>query len=124
MNEILCPSARCKPGALLLGIVGADGVVALTGEELVVDDEFVRTAHAGRAPEKRFRFADACARSGCLHWTKGVCGLIDEVLERTPVADDAPALAACVIRSRCRWYAQRGAAACAACVFVITDLMM
>jgi hypothetical protein len=120
----LCPSARCKRGALLLGVVGADGAVGVTGEDFVVDDDFVRIAGAGRTPEKRFRFADACARSGCSHWTEGACGLIDVVLNRTPIKAPSPALKPCAIRTRCRWYFQRGADACAACAFVITDLML
>lgn len=123
-SDALCPSARCKPGALLLGVVGVDGNVAVTGEEFVVDDDFVRVARAGRTPEKRFRFADTCVRSGCLHWKQGACGLIDVVLSRAPAENPPSELRPCVIRSRCRWYLQRGATACGGCPTVITDLMM
>jgi hypothetical protein len=43
-TERLCPSARCKEGAILLGIVGKDGVVGYVRPQETVDAEFVRRA--------------------------------------------------------------------------------
>ena len=121
----LCPSARCAPGATLLGIVGPRGVVGYVRPQIEVDDTFVKRAAAGRTPEKRFRFASSCVQEACVQWTGSRCGVIDEVLElqeqgHVPVADELPA---CTIRRDCRWYAQAGKRACLACPFVVTDTL-
>ena len=124
-RELSCPSARCEPGATLLGVVQADGTVGYITPGLTIDDDFVATARQGRAPEKRFRFAGACVESGCKQWTGTRCGVIDRVLEADlepaePVAGRS-SLPHCSIRSACRWFAQSGADACRVCPLVITD---
>jgi hypothetical protein len=124
-DEKLCPSARCAPGATLLGIVGPRGVVGYVRPQIEIDDRFVETAAQGRTPEKRFRFASTCVEGGCVQWTGSRCGVIDEVLELQeqgdlPVAAELPA---CTIRRDCRWYAQAGRRACSACPFVVTDTL-
>jgi hypothetical protein len=118
--RMLCPSARCTSGAILLGIVMPDGRVAFPQERLVIDETFVETAHQGRPPEQRFRFSSPCVESGCCQWTGSRCGIIDEVLEvHAPTHDKA--LPACSIRSTCRWFAQAGPAACRVCPDIVTD---
>lgn len=122
----LCPSARCEPGAILLGIVGADGLVGYITPQVTVDDHFVGEAHKGRVPEKRFRFSQPCATTACTNWTGTRCGVIDavmdEVSERNLPKPDGRFLPKCSIRSRCRWFAQIGTEACSVCPMVITDL--
>lgn len=121
----LCPSARCTPGATLLGVVAADGVVEYVGPGVTVDETFVTRAREGRAPEKRFRFADACVRDRCLQWTGTRCGIIDGVLASPAgkaAGDTVEALPRCGIRGSCRWFAQEGPRACRVCPLVITDL--
>jgi hypothetical protein len=121
--ERLCPSGRCVDGAILLGVVDADGVVGYITPQLVVDQDFVERAHAGRAPQQRFRFSEPCQQSACLQWAGGRCTLIDRALavERSPGVDEAQAsLPKCSIRARCRWFAQRGREACKICPLVIT----
>lgn len=124
-NRPLCPSAACVEGATLLGIVQADGRVRFIPQPLTVGDDFVAKARQGRAPEKRFRFAAPCATKACRQWTGTRCGVIDRVLDRLadPPASEDPArdLPACAIRTSCRWYDQRGAAACAVCPEIVTD---
>jgi hypothetical protein len=45
------------------------------------------------------------------------------VLDTAEVADSPPAvLPACAIRRTCRWYAQRGAAACTVCPLIVADI--
>jgi len=102
-------------------VVLSDGQVALAAEEARVDEEFVQLARAGRAPEKRFRFASRCMQGGCRQWTGSRCGVIDRVLDDVPTHDAVAALPACAIRDRCRWFDQAGADACAVCTLVITD---
>ena len=120
----LCPSARCEPGATLLGIVGADGRVGYLTPPLAIDATFAARAREGdAAPETRFRFAQPCVAGGCHHWTGQACGLIGRVRQvlaeaETPVAAAPPR---CGIRHACRWFAQDGLAACAVCPLVITE---
>ena len=122
-RQLTCPSARCEPGATLLGVVEADGTVGYITPRLTVDEAFVEQASRGRAPEKRFRFAGACVESGCAQWTGSRCGVIDRVLEGGLLDDGAKARALphCSIRSSCRWFEQSGAEACGVCPLVITD---
>ncbi len=124
--EYLCPSARCEEGAILLGIVGEDGIVGYVTPRLIVNSEFVHQAHEGRAPEKRFRFSQPCIKSGCQQWTGSRCGLIDRVLNAIQEADtpnwSARTMPKCSIRPGCRWFAQAGPKACTGCPFVITNV--
>ena len=130
-DTILCPSSRCEPGALLLGLVLPDGRVAYASDRIAVDDEFVDIARQGRSPEQRFRFASPCVQSACRQWTGNRCGVIDEVLDQVnrkamspeddaadPVQMDLPP---CSIRDDCRWWNQHGRSACEVCPLVITD---
>jgi hypothetical protein len=120
-GTIRCPSAKCEEGAELLGVVGSDGRTAYLPAGLVVDEAFVQVAAEGRTPEKRFRFANTCAESGCRQWTGERCGVIDRVLALVP---DPPAepLPKCFVRRQCRWFAQSGRAACAVCSYVVTSV--
>ena len=118
----LCPSARGEPGAILLGVIQADGSVAMLAQKQRVDEFFVKLAHEGRTPEKRFRFADSCLKSGCQQWTGNRCGVIDRVLADNPDYVGAAELPACSIRSDCRWHQQIGAQACGVCPLIVTDL--
>jgi hypothetical protein len=119
-ERVMCPSAPCEPGAVLLGIVVAEGQVAYARDRIVVDEEFVQIARAGRSPEKRFRFSAPCVRGACRQWTGSRCGVIDAVIEVIEPRVTAP-LPPCSIRSQCRWFAQSGSSACAVCPAVMTD---
>jgi hypothetical protein len=119
-DGLLCPSARCEPDALLIGIVGPTGRVGHLTPALAVDEDFVVQAHKGRAPEKRFRFAQPCTEDGCQHWTGTRCGVVDAALSRD--LEPAESLPRCGIRSGCRWFAQSGANACRVCPLVVTDI--
>jgi hypothetical protein len=50
--------------------------------------------------------------------------VIDEVLQVVAPRGDLAELPECSIRAQCRWFAQSGAAACAACPEVVTDARM
>jgi hypothetical protein len=118
----LCPSYTCQEGSILLGIVMRDGRVAFSSDRIVVNEEFVQIARAGRAPEKRFRFGGQCVQNGCKQWAENRCGVIESVIETTGDKTDVSNLPECSIRPECRWFSQRGAQACAVCPEVITDL--
>lgn len=118
-----CPSARAAPGAILLGVKGADGRIKHMRTAMSVDAAFIESASTSGKPEARMRFGAPCQTSGCAQWTGTRCGVIDNVLEhlavdRAPVAKTLPP---CPIRATCRWYDQTGETACYACDLVVTD---
>lgn len=122
--EKSCPSARCAPGATLIGVLGQDGRIDHLKTPLVIDQDFVDRAEAVGAPETRLRFASKCQTSGCSQWTGSRCGVIDRVLKIMEAPDAPPkaeALPPCVIRATCRWHAQSGDDACLSCAYVVTD---
>jgi hypothetical protein len=118
-----CPSARCEDGAVLLGIVATDGTLAYVRPQLIIDEDFVEAARRGRTPEARFRFAQPCVEDRCGQWNGNRCGLIDRIVASSTVVmseGQSPAsLPDCSIRPSCRWFAQRGANACAVCPLVV-----
>ena len=108
-KTLLCPSARCKKGAILLGVVQPDGHIAFISNPITIDDDFAQLAHQGRTPEKRFRFSDTCIKSGCKQWSGNSCGVIEEVLHYVEPEDMRSfELPQCSIRPQCRWFRQRG----------------
>ena len=82
----LCPSAPGVPGAVLIGVVEADGRVANLGTPLPVDSGFLRTAAANGQPERRFRFSSPCVEGRCGQWDGRGCGLIDRVIGHVTAA--------------------------------------
>lgn len=116
----LCPSAQAEEGALLIGIIQADGTTGIMGRPLPVDADFLEAARKGRALEKRFRFSSPCIKSDCGQWADGRCGVIDRVMAMVP-PEGEPVLQPCGIRGSCRWFDQSGARACAVCPEVVTD---
>jgi hypothetical protein len=122
LGRVLCPSSTCTAKAILLGVVQSNGTVAFLKERRIVDDFFVKLAREGRQPEKRFRFADRCVKSGCSQWEGGRCGVIDRVLAANSSYENSEQLPNCSIRSECRWHLQWGARACGICPLIVTDL--
>ena len=121
MTEPLCPSFNCVEGASLIGIIGPDGKVNYVNPAPTLDVAFVELAgKLRRPPEQRFRFAAPCVKSSCTHWTEARCGVVDlaiSVAERSTQEAGASSepLPKCSIRSKCRWFAQRGRNACDVC---------
>jgi hypothetical protein len=99
-----------------------DGRVAFSADRIKVDADFVESAREGRKPEKRFRFAGPCIKTGCGQWSGSRCGVIDHVAEEF-AAHAVAELPECSIRNDCRWFAQLGAEACGVCPLVVTDLI-
>lgn len=119
----LCPSARCEPGASLLGVIQPSGRVTFLPPGLGVDEEFSRLAGQERCTSVRFRYSARCTESACAHWKGRRCAALDQVRAHlAPYADTAAAR--CSIRPECRWHQQAGDAACAVCPLVTTDLMV
>lgn len=124
--SVLCPSAGCHEGAILLGIVCPDGRVAFAEGRTIVDREFVSvaTGEGCRAPERRFRFSSPCAQGACRQWIGAQCGVIAGAMEEARAQGHQAReheLPECAIRSDCRWFLQSGADACAVCELIVTE---
>jgi hypothetical protein len=118
-----CPSAFLQEGALLLGVMTSSGTLSYVQPPTRVDAEFVARARALGNPERRFRFSAPCIEAGCPQWTGEGCGVVDNVIEEEePVELESGRLPHCAIRRDCRWFAQRGGAACAVCPRVVADI--
>ncbi len=120
-ENYLCPSYVAKPGAELFGIINSNGHVDYLNTTIAINEDFIARANKGRTPEKRFRFAGNCAKSGCKQWKNHECGLVHDIVEiiENPVSE---ALQHCPIRQRCRWYMQRAEQACAQCNEVVRNI--
>lgn len=118
-----CPSAPAAPGAILLGVLGADGHIHNLRTTMTVDADFLAAAGQSGPVEARMRFAGRCQTSGCMQWTGTRCGVIDRAMAIMQQAGvpPAPALPPCTIRSDCRWFSQNGPAACGTCTLIVTD---
>lgn len=120
--DLACPSAPATPGAGLLGVLGRDGKIAHLRTLMQVDAEFLAAARAAGPPEARMRFTHQCETSACRQWTGTSCGVITRVLQAMGPGTIPPGPAQpCPIRGTCRWFAQEGPVACAACAEVLTD---
>jgi len=122
-GEKACPSAFLQEGALLLGVMTSSGTLSYVQPPTRVDADFVARARALGNPERRFRFSAPCVEAGCPQWTGEGCGVVDNVIEEEqPVELESGRLPHCAIRRDCRWFAQRGGAACAVCPRVVADI--
>lgn len=109
---------------MLLGVVAGRGQVAYLNPHVPVTPELLDTLNRSEVPiENRLRFACACMEHRCVQWKdeagSGRCGLIDHAIEALGITSGAETLPHCGIRHTCRWFAQHGRAACAACPEVI-----
>jgi len=112
-------------------VTTASGRLAYPPDPVVVDRALADRLRASGRPESRYRFTGPCTEGGCAQWTGWRCGAVDHVLDarpdpgRGPRHPETPAggpRPVCGIRADCRWYAQRGAAACRGCPTVFADV--
>ncbi|WP_434743030.1 hypothetical protein [Micromonospora sp. SH-82] len=121
--ERMCPSTPAANATVFLGMITPAGRVAYVTPQVPAEVALgTRTGEPGPV-ESRFRLAGPCVTSSCGFWTGVHCGLgerlADSYRETGGPADvDLPK---CAIRRSCRWYAEQGAPACAACSHVVTD---
>lgn len=122
-----CPSAPCHEGVELLGVMTPERRLAYLQSRPRVDAAFVEQAKSLGHPERRFRFSTTCIESGCPQWNGCGCAVIDQVVDSesestATVVESEHRLPACSIRRTCRWFFQRGAAACAVCPTIVADI--
>jgi hypothetical protein len=121
-SPLACPSAPPEwEDAQLFGVV--------TGTVELPDIRFVGQHPVTPAllalaepvtPTEVFRFTAKCREEACCHFAKGACGVVAAVVD-TVSANDGWSLPKCGIRSRCRWWSEKGKAACRRCTLVVTD---
>lgn len=108
---------------MLLGIMTTSGRLAYVNPPVEVDAEFVAKARSEGSAQRRFRFAGACVEGGCPQWTGSRCAVADLAADAAQALQHGGApLPSCSIRRECRWFAQRGRDACAACSFIVADM--
>jgi len=122
-DEKTCPSRSCQEGVSLLGVMTPGGRLAYIRPPLRVDADFVAKAAERGRPEARFRFSGPCVECACPQWTGAGCGVADVLVASGTASNFGDAkLPACTIRRTCRWFSQKGAAACAVCPTVVADI--
>ena len=119
-DEVLCPSAPAEVGALIIGVVNADGSVDYVRDRLAVTSAFLESARHGEPLEQRFRFGSPCRQCACAQWADGKCGLPERLAALVPASEPTERLPRCAIRAQCRWFAQSGVEACRICPVVST----
>jgi len=123
-TPVLCPSARCEEGNILLGLVNAHGRIDFLADRVEIDAKFVEVAKEGRLPEQRFRFSSPCLKRGCEKWDGERCGVAKILHQRAPEllpAEPDAALPRCSIRPACRWHGEYGDSICFTCSWVVTE---
>lgn len=116
-----CPSAQpdmvgARPIGVVSGSVTEVRVAFFKKDALEAFDW--RPRFSGPQATRVLRFSAQCETAHCGHFDGETCQLgrrVSEELE--PVVDSLPA---CLIRSTCRWHAERGSAACLRCPQVTT----
>lgn len=121
-RPLLCPSARADaPDAMVIGVVsgpvGEPRVWPL--EHPVPVTEAILDSTAPLPATRVLRISAACLQEECRHFAGNQCAFAAKVVRLLPEVTDA--LPACGVRSRCRWFAQEGAAACLRCPQVVTQ---
>jgi hypothetical protein len=116
-----CPSAQPDmDGAVLFGVIGGtaeEPQVAYLAEPQPVTLDLLALAEPV-APTEVFRFGAPCAEQSCQHFASGECQLGRKLAEDVPPVGQR--LPPCRLRPKCRWWQERGPAACMRCPMVVT----
>lgn len=120
----MCPSTSAANATVVLGILLPSGRVAYATPAVEASPSLIGALDDGATSlESRYRFAGPCVEHRCGFWTGSSCGLgaamADSYADATGVTETT--LPRCSIRARCRWYAEQGSRACAACPLIITE---
>lgn len=123
-KRFTCPSGPAEAGSVLLGVVAERGELAYISPNVPVTPSLLRNLKIDTAPiENRFRFANACIEHKCVQWKGregvGHCGLIESATKQLERSSPPESLPSCGIRASCRWFAQKGTAACGVCPQII-----
>ncbi|WP_233563138.1 MULTISPECIES: hypothetical protein [Micromonospora] len=120
--ERMCPSTPAANATVFLGMITPAGQVAYVTPQLPADVALA-TADPDRPVESQLRLAGPCVTTSCGFWTGAHCGLGERLAAsyQETTGETEAELPRCAIRRSCRWYAEQGRSACAACSYVVTD---
>lgn len=116
-----CPSAQPDmAGARPFGVIsGSPQQTRIAFFKKSALESFDWRSQFGTADATRlFRFGAKCEERGCQHFDGSRCNLGARVRHGLPAVVDA--LPPCLIRPRCRWYAEQGGEVCLRCPQVVT----
>ena len=116
-----CPSAQPDmEGARPFGVIS--GTVEVTRiaffRKSALDGFNWREQYSGGDATRVFRFAARCEEARCSHFDGNRCSLGLRVKAGLPAVVDV--LPTCLIRPKCRWYAEQGSDVCLRCPQVVT----
>ncbi|MFF4891974.1 hypothetical protein [Micromonospora chersina] len=121
--ERMCPSTPAANATVFLGMITPAGRVAYVTPAVPAEVALAAAGDSDAPVESRFRLAGPCVTSSCGFWTGEHCGLgarmAASYAETAEPGEEQ--LPKCAIRRTCRWFAEQGPAACAACSHVVTD---
>lgn len=122
--KLLCPSAQPQlRGSMIFATVDnkppGQNTSFLRSTFPVSEGTMLALAGGVLRANEMFRFAAPCEQAGCANWSGAHCRVAERLVQILPVS--SPDLPACVIRLRCRWFAQEGAAACMRCSQIVTN---
>jgi hypothetical protein len=107
-------------GAVVTGVIAGTATeprVRWLERPLAVTPELLRLS-APVAPDEVFRFAGRCVEHDCQHFHDDRCALGAKLA--TSITEGVQMLPTCPIRRSCRWFAEQGRTACAACSSIVT----
>jgi hypothetical protein len=126
-----CPSGVCHEDSSIIGVMTGQGRLAYLPMPVMMDTAFASRLQDAGHPERRYRFSQPCIEGACSQWTGEGCGVIDHVLEgdtgsactqhHRTAGPGTGVLPTCAIRRDCRWFFQRGTAACEICPTIVAD---
>lgn len=119
-SVVQCPSAQpTMLGAVIHGVVDAASgkIQHLSTPEPVTPELLAMTAPL--LPTQVLRISAPCQGGACGHFNGTACTLVDRIVQIMPASDSS--LPYCAIRATCRWFGQRGKAACMRCDQIVTD---
>jgi hypothetical protein len=116
-----CPSAQpdmngARPFGLISGTAQETRIAFL--KKSALDGFNWREKFSDQAATRLFRFGAACEESRCGHFSGGRCTLGQRIKTDLPAVVDA--LPQCLIRPKCRWFAEQGGEVCLRCPQVVT----
>lgn len=117
-----CPSSRPDmEGARVFGIVGgmADAPQVSYLRQPVPAADLPPAETAPIRLTRFLRFGGGCVQGDCVHFDGAECRLGAAVARIGAGIAERPGF--CALRKSCRWYAERGFAACRGCSRIVTE---
>ena len=116
-----CPSAQPEmEGARPFGIISGTPTETRIAffKKATLDSFSWQDQFATRDATRILRFGAKCDELRCGHFKESRCSLGERVNKGLPAVVDS--LPSCLIRPKCRWYAEQGSEVCLRCPQVVT----